>query len=158
MSISITVNGEPLNLDVPANMPLLWALRDIAGLTGTKYGCGVGVCGACTIQVDGIAERACLLPVGDVADRKVVTIEGLSKSSGEDKLHPVQQSWIEENVAQCGYCQPGIIMQVADFLTNDPDLSDEDLYAAVSNVCRCGTYSAIRIAIAKARKEMVKTS
>lgn len=158
MSISITVNGERLNLDVPANMPLLWALRDIAGLTGTKYGCGVGVCGACTIQVDGIAERACLLPVSDVADRKVVTIEGLSASLGKGKLHPVQQSWIEENVAQCGYCQPGIIMQVADFLTNNPELSDEDLHAAVSNVCRCGTYSAIRIAIAKARKEMAKTS
>ena len=115
MSISITVNGERLNFDVPANMPLLWALRDIAGLTGTKYGCGVGVCGACTIQVDGIAERACLLPVGDVADRKVVTIEGLSASLGKGKLHPVQQSWIEENVAQCGYCQPGIIMQVQTF-------------------------------------------
>lgn len=152
MTTSITVNGERLELDVPADMPLLWALREIAGLTGTKYGCGIGVCGACTIHVDGIAERACLLPVGELRTRKVTTIEGL----GKDKLHPVQQAWIEENVAQCGYCQPGFVMQVSDLLANNPKLSDADLMAAVNNVCRCGTYTAMRSAIAKARRVMAK--
>lgn len=154
MGISITVNGDALDLDVPADMPLLWALRDIAGLTGTKYGCGIGVCGACTIQVDGVAERACLLPVGELADRNIVTIEGL----GKDGLHPVQQSWIEENVAQCGYCQPGFIMQVSDLLANNPDLGDGDIMAATVNICRCGTYPSMRTAIAKARASMAKTA
>lgn len=152
MTISITVNGERLELDVPADMPLLWALREIAGLTGTKYGCGIGVCGACTIHIDGTAERACLLPVGELGDRKVLTIEGL----GKDKRHPVQQAWIDENVAQCGYCQPGFIMQVSDLLANNPKLSDDDLMTAINNVCRCGTYAAMRIAIAKTRETMAQ--
>lgn len=152
MSIAITVNGDRIDLDVPAEMPLLWAIREVAGLTGTKYGCGIGVCGACTVHVDGAAERSCLLPVGEVGDRKIVTIEGL----GQHGLHPVQQSWIAQNVAQCGYCQPGFIMQVSDLLTNNPELTDAQLYDAVNNVCRCGTYGAMRLAIAAARKAMAK--
>jgi isoquinoline 1-oxidoreductase alpha subunit len=153
MTIAITVNGERLELDAPSQMPLLWALREVAGLTGTKYGCGIGICGACTVHVDGAAERACVLPIGELGERRVVTIEGL----GKDKLHPVQRAWIEENVAQCGYCQPGFIMQVTDLLANSPKLTDAELMAAVSNVCRCGTYTAMRSAIAKARGMMGRT-
>lgn len=150
MSISLSINGEPHRLDVPDDMPLLWAIREAAGLTGTKYGCGVGVCGACTVHIDGAAERSCVLPVGEVGARAVTTIEGL----GAKALHPVQQAWIAADIPQCGYCQPGFVMQVADLLANSPTLSDDDLVGAISNVCRCGTYPRMRDAIAKARAAM----
>ena len=150
--LSINVNGDQLGMDVPADMPLLWALREVAGLTGTKYGCGIGVCGACTVHLDGAAERSCLLPVGDVGTRKIVTIEGL----GKDVLHPVQRAWMAANIPQCGYCQPGFIMQVADLLANNPKLSDGDLIGAINNICRCGTYPRMYAAIAEARTAMAK--
>ncbi len=150
MSVSLLVNGKRHELDVPSDMPLLWVLREAAGLTGTKYGCGIGVCGACTVHLDGVAERSCLLPVGEVGARTVTTIEGLAGAA----LHPVQQAWIDHNVPQCGYCQSGFIMAVADLLTNSPDMTDDDLIAATTNICRCGTYSAMRAAIADARAAM----
>lgn len=149
---SIEINGTVHDLAVPGEMPLLWAIRDIAGLTGTKYGCGVGVCGACTVLVDGAATRSCSLPVSDVGSSKVVTIEHI----GQKELHPVQAAWVEHNVPQCGYCQPGFIMQIVDLLTNSPDMSDEDLIASLTNVCRCGTYTRMPEAIADARKLMQK--
>jgi isoquinoline 1-oxidoreductase alpha subunit len=153
MSISIKINGEPRAFDVSADMPLLWAIREIAGLTGTKYGCGVGVCGACTVHLDGTAERSCLLPLGEVGAREVTTIEGIADP---DALHPVQQAWVDANIPQCGYCQPGFIMQVIDVLTNNAALADDDVAAAISNVCRCGTYPRMGQAIAKARAVMAR--
>jgi isoquinoline 1-oxidoreductase alpha subunit len=153
MSISIKINGEPFAFDVPADMPLLWVIREIAGLTGTKYGCGVGVCGACTVHLDGTAERSCLLPLGEVGMREVTTIEGIGDPNA---LHPVQQAWVEANIPQCGYCQPGFIMQVIDVLTNNTSMGDDDVAAAISNVCRCGTYPRMRDAIARARAVMTR--
>ncbi|MFC0204601.1 (2Fe-2S)-binding protein [Novosphingobium soli] len=154
MSISLSINGEHHDLDAPGDMPLLWALREVAGLTGTKYGCGIGVCGACTVHLDGAAERSCLLPVGEVGARAVTTIEGL----GGTGLHPVQQAWVAADIPQCGYCQPGFVMQVADLLANNPGLGDDEIVAAVSNVCRCGTYPRMRGAIAEARAAMTAKS
>ena len=153
MSVTITVNGTRHTLDVPPDMPLLWAVRDAIGLTGTKYGCGVGVCGACTLHLDGVAERGCTVPVGEVGTRKVTTIEGVGTA---DALHPVQQAWVTHNVPQCGYCQPGFIMQIIDMLQNTPELSDDELTAAVTNVCRCGTYPRMPAAIAEARAALSK--
>ncbi|HUD30780.1 MAG TPA: (2Fe-2S)-binding protein [Novosphingobium sp.] len=155
MSISITINGKAHALDVPGDMPLLWAIREVAGLTGTKYGCGIGVCGACTVQVEGVAERSCLLPVGEVGTRPVTTIEGVGGSTG---LHPVQQAWVEAGIPQCGYCQPGFVMQVADLLASNAALGDEEILAAIVNVCRCGTYPRMRRAIARARAAMAAAS
>lgn len=149
---SIEINGTVHELAVPGEMPLLWAIRDVAGLTGTKYGCGVGVCGACTVLVDGAATRSCSVSVSDVAQSRVVTIEHLGKAG----LHPVQEAWVQHNVPQCGYCQSGFIMQIVDLLTNSPDLSDEDLLASLTNICRCGTYPRMPEAIAEARKLMQK--
>ena len=142
--IEFTLNGAPARLDVPPEMPLLWAIREHAGLTGTKFGCGIGACGACTIHVDGEAIRSCSLPVGGVAGRSVTTIEGLG---GPGELHPVQRAWIERQVPQCGYCQSGMIMAVAALLERNPAASDEEVETAITNICRCGTYVRIREAV-----------
>jgi isoquinoline 1-oxidoreductase subunit alpha len=145
--ISFTLNAEPVVVDVPDDMPLLWVLRDVLGLTGTKYGCGIAQCGACTVHIDGSAARCCVLPVSAVAGKSVTTIEGLG---AEGSLHPVQEAWIAEQVPQCGYCQPGMIMAVAAFLKTTPAPDDEAINAAITNICRCGTYPRIRKAIHRA--------
>ena len=143
MAISLTVNGQSQRVDVPSEMPLLWVLRDVLGLTGTKFGCGIAQCGACTVHVGGNAVRSCMLPVGSVSG-PVTTIEGLS-GNGE---HPLQKAWVAHNVPQCGYCQSGQIMQAAAFLNQNAKPSDEDIKAAMQgNICRCGTYTRIRAAI-----------
>jgi len=142
--VTLTVNGREQRFDGNPEMPLLWYLRDVLGLTGAKYGCGMALCGACTIHLDGVAMRACVTPVAAADGRKVTTIEGLSP----DASHPVQQAWTELNVAQCGYCQCGQIMQAASLLKDKPTPTDADIDAAmVGNLCRCGTYTRIRAAI-----------
>jgi aerobic-type carbon monoxide dehydrogenase small subunit (CoxS/CutS family) len=146
-AFTLTINGEPRRVEADAETPLLWVLRDSLGLTGTKFGCGLGVCGACTVHLDGEAARACMTPASAVGAKRVVTIEGLSR----DGSHPVQRAWIEEDVAQCGYCQPGQIMQAAALLARKPRPTDADIDAAMrENVCRCGTYQRIRRAIHRA--------
>lgn len=140
------VNGIEQELDIEPDMPLLWALRDELGLTGTKFGCGVAACGACTVQVNGNPVRSCVTPVSAVEGTEVTTIEGLTASAGAP-LTPVQQAWIEHQVPQCGYCQSGMIMAVSALLTSNPDPSDADIDGAITNVCRCGTYPRIRRAI-----------
>jgi len=142
--IEFILNGTPTNLDVDPAMPLLWAIREQAGLTGTKFGCGIGACGACTVHLDGTPVRSCSFPVGSVAGRSVTTIEGLAQ---DGELHPVQRAWIEHQVPQCGYCQSGMIMAVAAALEANPAASDEELEATITNICRCGTYQRIREAI-----------
>lgn len=150
ISLQLTVNGATHSVDVTPDMPLLWVLRDELGLTGSKYGCGAGLCGACSVLVDGAVTRACLLRVGDVRG-EVTTIEGLGTP---DQLHVVQQSWIEEQVAQCGYCQPGQIVATAALLARQPDPSDADIDAALSpNLCRCATYVRIRRAVRRAAEQ-----
>lgn len=142
--MKLTVNGEEHEVDVPPDMPLLWVLRDVLGLTGTKYGCGIAQCGACTVHVDGMAVRSCQLAVADV-DGAVTTIEGLGTP---ENLHPVQAAWIAHQVAQCGYCQSGQIMQTASFLAQTPAPTDAEIDAALSgNLCRCGTYVRLRAAV-----------
>jgi isoquinoline 1-oxidoreductase alpha subunit len=139
-----TVNGDGVSVDAPSGMPLLWAIRDLLGLFGTKYGCGVGLCGSCTVHVDGRAERSCITTVDQVEGREVTTIEGL----GADGLHPLQRAFIELNVAQCGYCQPGQLMTAAALLAENPTPSQDEIAAAMRDVlCRCGTYLRIRRAI-----------
>lgn len=143
----LTVNGETRRLDVEGEMPLLWALRDVLGLTGTKFGCGIAACGSCTVHVDGTAVRACTTTVASVEGSEVTTIEGLS----DDGDHPVQQAWQEENVPQCGYCQAGQIMSAAALLDSSPDPDDDDIDRAMrGNLCRCGTYVRIRRAVKRA--------
>ena len=142
--INFILNGASVSLDVPPEMPLLWALREQAGLTGTKFGCGIGACGACTVHLDGTAVRSCSVPVGSVVGRSVTTIEGLA-ASGE--LHPVQQAWIDHQVPQCGYCQSGMIMAISALLEGRPDATDEQVAASITNICRCGTYERIRSAV-----------
>ena len=142
--IEFILNGTATNLDVDAAMPLLWAIREQTGLTGTKFGCGIGACGACTVHLDGTPVRSCSIPVGGVAGRSVTTIEGLAQ---DGELHPVQRAWIEHQVPQCGYCQSGMIMAVAAALEENPAARDEELDAAITNICRCGTYQRIREAI-----------
>ncbi|HXW75743.1 MAG TPA: (2Fe-2S)-binding protein [Steroidobacteraceae bacterium] len=145
--ISFNLNGTETRVDVDADMPLLWLLRDTLGLTGTKFGCGVALCGACTVHLEGAAVRSCVTPVSAVRGRKVTTIEGLSR----DNSHPVQKAWIELDVPQCGYCQSGQIMSAAALLAQTPQPSDADIDAAMSgNICRCGTYQRIRAAIHRA--------
>ena len=139
----LNINGQVREVDVDPEMPLLWALRDALGLMGTKYGCGIAQCGACTVHVDGAPTRACSLPVGQVGDAKIVTIEGLS--AGGD--HPVQKAWIAHQVPQCGYCQSGQIMTAVALLRDNPKPSDADIDAAMTNICRCGSYAEIRAAI-----------
>ncbi|MYM57513.1 (2Fe-2S)-binding protein [Thalassovita mangrovi] len=147
----LVVNGTSHEVDVEADMPLLWVLRDEIGLTGTKYGCGVAACGACTVHVGGVAVRSCQMAVGDV-DGEITTIEGLGNPQA---LHAVQAAWAEHQVAQCGYCQSGQIMQAADLLSNIPDPSDADIDEAMSgNLCRCGTYPRIRAAVKTAAAKL----
>jgi isoquinoline 1-oxidoreductase alpha subunit len=147
--ISFELNSQPASFAGDPSTPLLWVLRDHLQLTGTKYGCGIGSCGACTVHLDGRAQRACVVPVSVVAGKEVTTIEGLAGENGL-KLHPVQQAWLELDVAQCGYCQPGQIMATADLLSRNPDPSDEDIDREITNICRCGTYVRLRNAIHRA--------
>jgi len=149
MAVSLSVNGKSYSVDVPPQMPLLWVLRDVVGLTGTKFGCGMALCGACTVHVNGVAQRSCVLPVSAVKG-PVTTIEGLSASG----THPVQQAWIANNVPQCGYCQAGQIMQAAALLARTPNPSDSNIDAAMGgNICRCGTYTRIRAAVKQAANQ-----
>lgn len=146
--VEITVNGEVHQLDAPDDMPLLWALRDLAGLTGTKFGCGIAQCGACTVHVDGKPVRSCVMPVSAVGSRQVTTVEGVGKTPEGRK---VQQAWLDLEVVQCGYCQPGQIMSAAALLAQNPHPDDPAIDAAMAgNVCRCGTYPRIRAAIKQA--------
>ena len=143
MAIALTVNGERHEVDVPSDMPLLWVLRDVIGLTGTKYGCGVAACGACTVHIDGEAVRSCVTAVGDVAG-SVTTIEGLDAEGN----HPVQRAWRDGNVPQCGFCQPGQIMQAAALLEANPRPGDQEIVEAMAgNICRCGCYQRILAAV-----------
>jgi isoquinoline 1-oxidoreductase alpha subunit len=142
--ILLYVNGVEQHFEGSPEMPLLWFLRDVLGLTGTKFGCGMGLCGACTVHIDGNATRSCVTPIAAAAGRKLTTIEGLSAGD----LHPLQTAWRELNVAQCGYCQPGQIMQAASLLNDEPHPTDTEIDSAMSgNICRCGTYTRIRAAI-----------
>ena len=142
----VTVNGRRYDVDLPDDTPLLWALRDEMGLTGTKFGCGIAQCGACTVQVNGVATRTCILPVGSVVGKEITTIEGLSP----DASHPVQKAWLAEDVPQCGYCQSGQIMAAAALLKTRPEPTDADIDRGMSNLCRCGTYPRIKKAIHRA--------
>jgi aerobic-type carbon monoxide dehydrogenase small subunit (CoxS/CutS family) len=145
--ISFELNGEAISVDVSADMPLLWVLRDQLGMTGTKFGCGIAQCGACTVHLDGQAMRSCVLPVNAVAGRSVRTIEDLADDAS---LDPVQQAWLEEEVTQCGYCQPGFLMAAHALLDKNPNPNDAEIDAAITNICRCGTYPRIRRAIHRA--------
>ena len=140
----LTINGKLLDLDTPPETPLLWAIREHVGLTGTKYGCGVGQCGSCTVHIDGDAVRSCSITVGSLkADQKIVTIEGLSP----DASHPIQKAWLQLEVPQCGYCQSGMIMAAAALIAKTPKPTDADIDAAMTNICRCGTYNRVRAGI-----------
>ena len=152
--ISFLVNGQAVQFDGEPDTPLLWALRDNLQLTGTKYGCGIGKCGSCTVHVDGKARRSCITSVSGLAGKSVVTIEGLAGAN--EQLHPVQQAWLAEDVPQCGYCQPGLIMATVDFLQSHPAPSDEDINANIDNLCRCGTYVRVRKAIHRAAELSAK--
>ena len=147
MIISFTVNGTPAEVDVDENTPLLWVIRDVLDLKGTKFGCGKAACGACTLHIDGIAIRSCSFAVKYAEGKAITTIEGLSSG---DTLHPVQQAWMEEIVPQCGYCQPGFMMATAAMLEKIPDPTDDDIDANIANVCRCATYYRMRKAIHRA--------
>lgn len=151
----LTVNGQAYDIDVDSDdsdMPLLWVLRDTLGLMGTRFGCGIAQCGACTVHVDGAPVRSCALPVSAVGDKHITTIEGLGT---DDALHPVQRAWIDLDVPQCGYCQSGMIMAVAGLLHENPSPTDEDIDAAITNICRCGTYQRVRAAIHAAANQRV---
>jgi isoquinoline 1-oxidoreductase alpha subunit len=143
-----TVNGQPVHYRMDPQTPLLWALRDASNLTGAKYGCGTGACGACTVHIDGRAVKSCLVPIGTLEGTLVTTIEGLSP----DRSHPVQQAWVSDSVPQCGFCQPGMIMAAAALLDRNPNPTDADMDAAIDNICRCGTYPRIREAIRRAAR------
>ncbi|HEY4265516.1 MAG TPA: (2Fe-2S)-binding protein [Micropepsaceae bacterium] len=147
MAVTLKVNGKTHALDIEPDMPLLWALRDEIGLTGTKFGCGIAQCGACTVHIDGQAMRSCSVPVSTAAGKDITTIEGLAAADG--KLHPVQAAWIAEDVPQCGYCQSGQIMAAVALLKTKPNPTDEDING-ITNICRCGTYIRIRRAIHRA--------
>ena len=142
--IALSVNGETHNVDVEDDTPLLWVLRDTIGLTGTKYGCGIAQCGCCTVHLDGVATRSCQVPVGTVGAREITTIEALARNG---RLHPVQRAWLEHDVPQCGYCQGGMMMAVVALLREKPRPTDAEIDAAITNICRCGTYQRIRAAI-----------
>jgi len=149
--LTLTVNGQTYPTEADPAMPLLWVLRDLLGLTGTKYGCGIGLCGACTVHIDGQPRRSCITSVGGLAGSQITTIEGLSP----DGSHPLQQAWLEENVTQCGYCQPGQIMTAVSLLTTNPNPTDAEIERAMADVlCRCGTYQRIRQAIRRVAEEM----
>ena len=147
--ITLNINGKSHNVDVEPDTPLLWAIREQVGLTGTKYGCGIAQCGACTVHVDGAAMRSCALPVSAAAGKRITTIEGLA--SGKN-LHKVQKAWIDHEVPQCGYCQSGMIMAVAALLKDKPKPTDADINATITNICRCGTFEQVRAAIHAAAK------
>jgi isoquinoline 1-oxidoreductase subunit alpha len=142
--ITLTVNGQSRTLDIDPETPLLWAIRETLGLTGTKFGCGIAACGSCTVHVNGKAERSCIMPVSSVAGATVTTIEGLAIGG---KLNPVQQAWLDLQVPQCGYCQSGMIMAVSALLTEKPHATDAEVDEAITNICRCGTFARIRRAI-----------
>jgi isoquinoline 1-oxidoreductase alpha subunit len=144
-----TLNGKSTTVDVDPSTPLLWVLREQVGLTGTKYGCGVAQCGACTVHIDGAATRSCVMPVSAVEGKKITTIEGLADGK---TLHKVQQAWIKHDVPQCGYCQSGMIMAVAALLKDKPKPTDADINATITNICRCGTFQQVRAAIHDAAK------
>jgi len=148
--IKLTINGTEHMIDAEADTPLLWVLRDEVGLTGTKFGCGEGLCGACSVLVDGEITRSCIMPIGTMAGRSVTTIEGLSKH----EEHPVQRAWIAESVPQCGYCQSGMVLAAAALLKRTPRPSDAQIDSAVTNICRCGTYNRVRKAIHRAAAEI----
>jgi len=149
-SFDLQVNGHSYTIEAEAQMPLLWALRDLIGLTGTKFSCGIGLCGACTVLIEGQPERSCITPLDGLAGKAITTIEGLS----EDGSHPLQKAWLDEHVSQCGYCQPGQLMKAAALLETNPNPSDADIDAAMAgNLCRCGSYQRIRKAIHSAAQE-----
>jgi aerobic-type carbon monoxide dehydrogenase small subunit (CoxS/CutS family) len=153
MSKTITINSKSYAIDVPDDMPLLWFLRDRLEITGTKFGCGMGLCGACTVHVDGQATRSCVMPISAVAGKSITTIEGLSENGD----HPLQKAWLENNVPQCGYCQAGQIMNAASFLATNASPSDEEIVNAMQgNICRCGTFQRIKKAIKSASYELAK--
>ncbi len=141
---NLTINGKSYSLDVEPDTPLLWAIRENAGLTGTKYGCGIAQCGACTVPLDGAAVRSCGVTVSEADGKQITTIEGLAADNG---LHKVQQAWLENDVPQCGYCQSGMIMAVAALLKDKPQPTDQDINEAITNICRCGTFQQVREAI-----------
>ena len=141
---NLTVNGKTHDVDADPNTPLLWVLREWLGMTGTKYGCGIAQCGACTVHIDGVAIRSCVTPLSLAADKQITTIEGLAQNGN---LHPVQKAWLEHDVPQCGYCQSGMIMAVAALLKEKPKPSDADIDSAITNICRCGTFQQVRAAI-----------
>jgi isoquinoline 1-oxidoreductase alpha subunit len=141
---NLNINGKTINVDVEDDTPLLWAIRENVGLTGTKYGCGIAQCGACTVHIDGVAMRSCGVSVSDAVGKRITTIEGLGS---EGTLHKVQQAWIDHDVPQCGYCQSGMIMAVAALLTEKPKPTDADINEAITNICRCGTFVQVREAI-----------
>ena len=148
-----SVNGKSTEVDLDPKTPLLWVLRDELGMTGTKYGCGIAQCGACTVHIDGQAVRSCAMPVSAVAGKKITTIEGLAASVNSDgTLHRVQKAWLEHEVPQCGYCQAGMIMAAAALLQAKPKPTDADINAAITNICRCGTFQEVRAAIHAAAK------
>ena len=147
--VSFNLNGKPVSARSEDDTPLLWVLRDELKLTGTKFGCGIAQCGACTVHIDGVATRSCSVPVNSVGAKKITTIEGLAENG---KLHKVQQAWIDNDVPQCGYCQTGMIMAVAALLKDNPKPSDADIDGAITNICRCGTYQQVREAIHAAAK------
>lgn len=147
MQIDLTVNGDAVSVDVDDDTPLLWVIRDSLKLSGTKFGCGIAACGACTVHVDGVATRSCVLPAAAVSGREITTIEGLADA---DLPHPIQQAWIDEQVPQCGYCQSGMIMAAAALVEQNPAPSDEQIDTAMTNICRCGTYNRVRRGVHKA--------
>lgn len=150
MAISLSINGEVKEVDADPQTPLLWVLRDYLGMTGTKFGCGIAQCGACTVHIDGAAVRSCQYPLESAAGSEITTIEGLSP----DSTHPLQKYWVEMNVPQCGYCQSGMLMAAAALLQEIPEPTDEDIEQYVNNICRCGTYTRVRAAIHRAAADM----
>ena len=154
MKYSFVLNGKATSVDAPPDMPLLWVLREKLQMTGTKFGCGIAACGACTVHINGIAARTCVMPVAAIDGAEIKTIEGLSQDAG--KLSAVQAAWLEHQVPQCGYCQSGMIMAAEALLDQNPDPTDDDIDGAITNICRCGTYERVRTAIhaaARARRE-----
>ena len=147
--VRLTINGKTQDVDVEPNTPLLWVIRENVGLTGTKYGCGIAACGACTVHIDGVATRSCGMAVSDAVGKQITTIEGLAQGGA---MHPVQKAWLEIDVPQCGYCQSGMIMAVAALLKDNPKPTDADIDSTITNICRCGTYQQVREAIHAAAK------
>lgn len=154
MAVSLTVNGKAVEVDADPQTPLLWALRDHLEMTGTKFGCGIAQCGACTVHIDGVATRSCQFPLEAAVDTQITTIEGLSENGD----HPLQKYWVANNVPQCGYCQSGMLMAAASLLTEIPNPTDEDIDQYITNICRCGTYTRVRAAIHAAAEDIAKSA